>query len=151
MIEPANMRDLSYVFANLRPTDLDEMVAEHGYWTPARFAAQVVGLPYSYIARTKDGVPAIGFGAIPVTPSTVMAWLLATKGATRCIPEVTRFVDKPLRTQLKHDGYRWAEARALATNTFGRRWLRALDGHVVADLPGYGAGREDFVLYRGRL
>lgn len=151
MIEPANLRDLSYVFSNLRPTDLDEMVAEHGRWVPARVAAPVVEQPYAYISRTKNGVPAVGFGALPVTPTTVSAWLLATTGATRCIPEVTRFVDGPLRRQLVRDGYRWAEARALACNSFGRRWLAALGGQVIAELSGYGVNGEDFVLYRGSL
>jgi len=150
VIEPANLRDLSFIFANLRASDLDEMMAEHGHWTPALAAKGALTTPYAFVARA-GGVPAVGFGAIPTTPTTVSAWLLATDHARRCIPAVTRFVDGPLRRQLVAEGYRWAEARALASNTFGRRWLKALRGGVIAELPGYGVGGEDFVLYRGDL
>lgn len=155
MIEPANLRDLSYIFANLRARDRREMVAERGAWHPASVAQFVTASPEiarrAFIARTKAGVPAVGFGAAPVTPTTVNAWLLATDQALRCIPEVTRFVDGPLRRQLVVDGYRWAEARALAENAEALGWLAALGGRIVAELPGYGVGGEKFVLYRGAL
>lgn len=152
MIEPANVRDLSYILANLRPRDRDEADAQHDRWDPALVAAAAARAPYSFLTRSPDRVPVVGFGALPIMPTTVGAWLLATAEATpRLIAETTRFVDGPLRAQLRRDGFRWAEARALADYPEAHGWLARLGGHAIVELPGYGRGGEDFVLFRGRL
>lgn len=152
MIEPGNVRDLSYVFANLRDHDRAEVEAQNAVWDPGMVAHILCEQAYAFVCRSEDRLPVVGFGALPTTPVTVGAWLLATRLATpRDLVAVTRFVDGPLRAQLKRDGFRWAEARALADYTEAHGWLARLGGHVIAELPGYGRDGEDFVLFRGQL
>ncbi|MBN9270442.1 MAG: hypothetical protein J0J15_09370, partial [Mesorhizobium sp.] len=60
-IVPATLRDLSYIAANLRPEDRDEIDCQCDGWTPALLALTALqGL--AYVAEL-DGNPEAGFGA----------------------------------------------------------------------------------------
>lgn len=150
MIEPLTLRDASYVFANLQPHDYAEISCQQRRFDPQLLGRIAAGFNHAYLARYEDR-PAVVFGAAPLSSTTVSAWMAGTHDARRVVPEVTRFVDGPLRRALRTEGYLWAEARSIVGYDATHRWLRHLGGEVVADLPGYGNGGEDFVLFRAAL
>lgn len=150
MIKPATIRDATYVTANLRPEDQMESDVQLGPLHPIDLGAAMVQQPYAFIAY-HDDVPAVIFGATPISVTTVSAWALGTKHMRRAIPSVTRFCLGPLSGQLNRDGYRWAEARVLLTNELAVRWMKTMKAKNVATLPRYGSGGEPFGLFRRKL
>lgn len=65
----------------------------------------------------------------------------------RCIPEMTRFFRVVLGPQVAAGGALRVEARAMAGNDLGARWLARLGATRRCDLPGYGTGGETFILF----
>jgi len=150
MIIALNLRDCTYVLANLREADRVELQGTYGDATALDIAAVCLSTPWAYQIRLHDRPVAI-FGASPISATTVSAWAVGTGHFTRAVPALTRFINGPLAHDLRLHGYRWAEARSIASHDAAHRWLVALGASPVATLTGFGAGGEDFVLFRRAL
>lgn len=151
MIEIATIRDMTFVLANLRDPDREELRAQLGGFTGYDLAVQCLQAGNAFVARV-NGVPAMAFGGAHQSPTTLSAWSFGTKDFRRAVPMASRFIMGPLRDHSVLHGYRWAEARVMASHDTAIRWMqKSLGAEVAGHLPGYGVGGEDFILMRRHL
>lgn len=152
LIDLGNVRDITYILANLRPADRQEAVAHLGAFSSYDLAVACLQAGPAFIAYDKREQPCMAFGAARYSPTTVSAWAYGTKRAWRVLPQVTRFVTGPLADDLRQKGYRYAEARALTTNHDAIGWMREhLGACIIARLNGFGTNGEDFQLLRRKI
>lgn len=150
-IEPANVRDGSYVVLHLRPEDREEVACQ----TPVPDAAEelamgMVGIG-GYVAYTRDHVPAMLFGASPMSGVALNAWSVGTARVREVIPTVTRFLLRDMSPKLREAGFRWVEARVYDQNASAKRWLGLLGAKELCKLPDYGVNGEQFALFTRHL
>jgi hypothetical protein len=140
-----NVRDLSYIAANLRPDDLAEVDCQFDSWSPAMLAhLSMQGM--AYVVRL-DGNPEAAFGATEVRSGLWLAWSWGTQRMWRCVPRITSFFFEVLGPDVAAAGAHRVEARALASNAMALRWLRRLKATERCSLPGYGKNGENFILF----
>ncbi|RWM20322.1 MAG: hypothetical protein E5X53_02800 [Mesorhizobium sp.] len=144
-IIPATLRDLSYIAANLRPEDRDEIDCQFDDWSPALLALTALQ-GFAYVAEL-NGNPAAGFGAAEQRGGLWIAWSWGTRRMKRCVPGITEFFHAVLGPEVAARGAWRVEARALAANELALRWLARLGATQRCRLPGYGRNGEDFLLY----
>ena len=76
-----NLRDLSYIAANLRPEDHAEVDCQFDEWTPEMLALMALqGQAYIVLL---DGNPEAAFGAGQVRQGLFVAWSWGTRRRTR--------------------------------------------------------------------
>lgn len=141
----ACLRDLSFVAANMRPEDRAEIDCQHSEWTPAGLAALHLR-DHSYVGLI-DGNPEAAFGAGRVFDHLWIAWSWMSRKGWRAVPRITAFVREVMVPAIYEAGGMRVEARALATNTSARRWLKKLGATERCELPCYGRGGETFILF----
>jgi hypothetical protein len=140
-----NLRDLSYIAANLRPEDHAEIDCQLDDWTPATVAlAALQG--FAYVCEL-DGNPEAAFGAGEIRSGLWIAWSWGTKRMRRCVPRITQFFYEVLGPQVAAQGAHRVEARAMAGNDLAVRWLNRLGATERCPLPGYGRNGETFLLF----
>lgn len=144
-IRGGNLRDLSYIAANLRQADYWEIDCQADYWSPESLAYSALqGM--AYVAEL-DGNPTAAFGATLARTGLWTAWSWGGRRMHRCVPAITRFFWSVLGPDVAASGAHRVEARAMAGNDLAERWLARLGATRRCDLPGYGRGGEDFILY----
>jgi hypothetical protein len=147
-ISSANIRDASWITANLGPVDYHEAFCQLPAGTHhAVLAEWLIRSGQAFIAY-KGETPVALFGTSPINVCCMNVWALGTKSLPRVIPAVSRFlVDRHIPERLEQ-GFTSMEARALATHGVAHRWIEGLGGvrHGPAFL--YGSGGEFFVLFR---
>lgn len=140
-----NLRDLSYIAANLRPEDFAEVDCQFNEWAPAQVAlAAMQG--FAYVVEL-DGNPEAAFGAGEVRSGLWIAWSWGTRRMRRCVPLITKFFYEVLGPAVAERGAWRVEARAMAGNDMAVRWLKRLGATERCPLPGYGKHGEDFILF----
>jgi hypothetical protein len=140
-----NIRDLSYIAANLRPEDQTEVDCQFDSWTPAHLALSAMQ-GFAYVAEL-DGNPEAAFGAAEARSGLWAAWSWGTKRMRRCVPLITKFFYEVLGPDVSAAGAWRVEARPLAGNDLAVRWLKRLGATERCSLPGYGRNGEDFLLF----
>jgi hypothetical protein len=140
-----NLRDLSYIAANLRPEDHAEVDCQLDEWTPASLALTAMQ-GFAYVAEL-DGNPEAAFGAGELRSGLWIAWSWGTKRMRRCVPRITEFFYSVLGPDVASRGAWRVEARALAGNDLAIRWLNRLGATERCLLNGYGRNGEDFILF----
>lgn len=140
-----NLRDLSYIAANLRPEDKAEIDCQLDDWTPAALALGAMQ-GFAYVAEL-DGNPEAAFGAAENRSGLWTAWSWGSRRMWRCVPRITTFFYEVLGPDVAAQGAWRVEARALAANDMALRWLRRLGANERCHLPGYGKNGEDFILF----
>lgn len=147
-IEPACLRDASYVMANMRPTDAAEVLCQ----VPAEvkrheLACWLVTGSDAFVAYV-DGRPSMVFGTSPVNVVCLSVWAVGTKRARRCIPAVTRFMIAEHLPKRVAEGYKSMEARSLVAHAEAHQWMQATG--AVAHGPDFAYGKDDemFRLFR---
>ena len=144
-IVPANLRDLSYVAANLRAEDRAEIDCQHPGWTPVGLAgAHLQGFAWCV---EWNGNPEAAFGAAEQRQGLWIAWSWGTRRMWRCVPAILdhhREVTGPL---VLGAGAHRVEARMLAGNVLAERFLERLGAVRRCELPGWGVNGEPFVLW----
>jgi hypothetical protein len=141
----SNLRDLSYIAANLRPDDYAEVDCQFDTWTPALLALTALQGP-AYVVEL-DGNPAAAFGAAEQRKGLWIVWSWGTRRMWRCVPRITSFVKEVMLPDAIAKGALRGEARALASNEMACRWLRRLGATERCLLPCYGKNGEDFILF----
>lgn len=147
-IEPACLRDASYVMANMRPLDALEALCqvpdgvrihELAHWLISGSAAYV-----AYV----DGRPSAIFGTSPINVVCLSIWALGTKRMRRCIPAITRFMIAEHLPERAAEGYKLMEARSLVQHEEAHRWMQSTGAVVQGDDFEYGKEGEMFRLFR---
>lgn len=140
-----NLRDLSFIAANLRPEDKAEIDCQFDEWSPAMLALTAMQGP-AYVVEL-DGNPEAAFGAAPLRKGLWLAWSWGGKRMKRCVPRITKFFYSTLGPHVAAEGAWRVEARALASNELALRWLHRLGATERCRLPGFGNNGEDFILF----
>jgi len=142
----ANLRDLSYIAANLRPDDKREVDCQFDRWSPAMLAALTLR-DHAYVVDI-DGNPEAAFGAQRIGRDSLwQAWSWGTRRMWRCVPAITDFVREIMLPDIVEQGAWRCEARAMAANTGAHRWLKRMGAVERCALPRWGRGGEDFLLF----
>ncbi len=146
-IEPANLRDASYVTANLRPYDREEVFCQlpDGVDNATLAAALMAG--ESFVAYHGDQ-PVGFFGTNLINICTASVWALGTPSLYRAIPAISRFLFDEHVPRLIDRGVLSLEARAMHGHRSAERWIKSLGGTPQGDPFVYGKGGELFTLFR---
>lgn len=147
-IKPACLRDASFVMGNLNPDDLAEVACQlPPGMTPQQLAPFYVAAPRALVAYVDD-VPAMFFGIGAINAACASVWAVGTTRGWRAVPAVTRVWHDDLVPWLIDKGFRFAEARSLASNRKAHGWLRSLGGETATDPLPFGTQDEPFLLFR---
>lgn len=147
-IQPATLKDTSYVCSWLRPDDEREALSQ----TPEGIRRDVMGYYLlqggdAFSARV-DGQPIAIFGTGPISVCTLSVWALGTRHMWRAITAMNRFlVDVHLPDRIAQ-GFHSMEARALADHGSATAWLESMGGVQHGPPFVFGRSRETFLLYR---
>lgn len=148
MIGAANLRDASYITANLRPIDHAEAFCQLPADFPSWALAQhLLTAPHARIAYDGE-VPAVLFGYSLLNVSTASLWAVGTKRMRRAMPEVTTHYSRVIEPELHRLGVLAAEARSLVTHLEAHHWMRAWGGKRHGPAFVYGRGGERFYMFR---
>lgn len=148
-IKAACLRDASYVLGNLNADDSAEVLCQlPPGMKPQELAPFHLNTLKSCIAYV-DGVPAMFFGIGAINAACASFWSVGTAKAWRAVPEVTKFWLSDMVPWAMEQGFRFAEARSLATNTKAHRWLlNTFKAEVVTEPLPFGTQDEPFLLFR---
>jgi hypothetical protein len=150
LVQNLNIRDFTYVLANIRHEDeceLRAIVDPNSTFEQLCTLLQAcfTGLAYSV---WYDQRPIAVFGAaISSSPSLYHAWAFGTDDFYKAVPTITRFMWEQVSHTLYTNGALRVEARALAENIKARKWLKKIGFNEDCKLNTYGSKGEDFYLY----
>lgn len=148
VMREANLRDASFVLANLRPLDYQELSCQTRPGTPlSDIAAYLVMGNDAFVAHV-DGTPAAVFGTSDMGGAARSIWALGTKRMWRAVPAITDFVVEDIVPALLGDGYHMLEARSLSTHHLAHNWMLGAGAEQVGPPFPYGRNREMFLLFR---
>lgn len=151
-IEPATLRDLTFIAANLRMEDVEEVQAFIGPFDPVDLAFRAFygsGPENAFVARL-DGVPCAALGAAPGgSPQAHVwqAWCWGSPRLPRAVPAITRWMRDVGRPLYEARGCVRMECRSLATHRLSGRWLPKTGATLEGRLRRYGHAGEDFLLW----
>lgn len=145
-IHPANLRDATWITANMREADRRELVALLGSFETAPLAATILQASgdEAYVAYL-SGQPTVLMGLTPMFPGVMSGWAWGTRRMWRCVPEMTRFCRARWAEHMA-DGVRRIEVRTAVDHDLSHRWLRKLGAKPEGILTEYGDGL-DFAIY----
>lgn len=147
-ITPANLRDASWIMANLRPADREECFCQlpDGIST-AKVAEWFITTGDAFVAHYRDE-PALLFGTSRIHVCAMSVWAIGTERTPRVIPAVSRFLIEHAIPWRLEQGFTNMEARSLATHTEAHLWMESMGGVREGGAYPYGKGGERFVTYR---
>lgn len=153
LIGPATLRDITYIGANLRPPDRDEILCQLPRGTTGSDMAagvyHTLDSAWTWVASI-DGQPACAFGFHPMTSPVWMGWAWGTSKMIRTIPAVTRHCWDQERRLLEL-GVRRVEVRTMKGHDVSQAWLERLGCRYQCDLPDHGRDGETFELWAWQL
>lgn len=145
-IVPGTLRDLSFITSRLREDDRLEAEALIGPFHYIDLAAAHLR-DVVYVALD-DGNPIAAFGANRFIGNHLwVAWSWGSDEIAKAVPAITRCVRKQMIPELIAYGAHRVEARALASHTMARRWLKLMGATERCELPMFGIKGETFVLF----
>lgn len=146
-IKPACLAHASFVTANLRQADKDEIFCQmpDGFKTYEIAGALIKADCYVAYYR---GRPTCFFGNHPINVCTLDLWAMGTKDMWKVTPEVTRFAFRNFVTQAIKQGFIGAECRSLVGHTEAHAWLLATGAKKFGEPFAYGKNGELFQMFR---
>jgi hypothetical protein len=142
----ATLRDLTFIAANMRRRDREEIMCQLPEGTSTAEVAAYAMQANPHVA-TLDGQPVAAFGAVGRTVSVLEAWAWGTDRMPRAVPAITRYVARVLMPQWLDAGVRRLEARSIATHTAAHRWMTSTGAALECAMPDYGRDGEGFYLF----
>jgi hypothetical protein len=148
-IVPANLRDVTWIGANMRAADLEEIVCQ----VPEGMSGSAIAhllfegmlVDWSWVATYK-GQPTTCFGVTPHNVATWSGFAFGTNDMVRTIPAVSAFI-LGLEDRLIAAGVRRVEVRTIDTHDISHQWLRKLGCWFEAEMHHYGRNGETFELW----
>lgn len=148
-IEELNIRDLTYILANLRDDDQKELDALF----PDNVAADIRTIitagycmqGYAYVAKIYDQ-PVCAFG-VSVNGTVGSGWAFGTNRLWRVIPGVSHFCWNHISHQLVNAYLNRLEVRPMAGHRTAIAWLKKLGFKHDCTLDMYGNNGQDFELF----
>jgi len=143
----ANLRDISYVLANLRPDDRREIEAQWpGPFDLIGIAATALASTHAYVVLL-DGNPEAAFGADEVRRGLWVAWSWGTPRMRRAVPHISRFVREVMLPDVLERGGQRVEARPMDGHRMACRWLEKMGARFSGYARCWGVNGEDFLTY----
>lgn len=148
VIQPAVLRDASYVMANLRQADLDEVMCQvPDGMKRHELAYNLLMSGDAFTASVKER-PVAFFGTCPINVACLSVWAIGTVDVWRAVPAINRFLTDVHLPDRIDQGYLTMEARSMETHVSAHRWLTAVGGVQHGDAYEFGKGREKFLTFR---
>lgn len=148
-ILPMNVRDLTYIGANMRPADAAEISCQIPPGMKLGDFAfrlhQGLAEGWSWIAEL-EGQPVCAFGFQPLSTPVWTGWAFGTKKMLRAVPAMTRHC-LAQEQRLLDAGVRRLEVRTMKGHDLSTRWLRHLGCTWRAELEDHGNNGEPFELW----
>ncbi|MEM9107214.1 MAG: hypothetical protein AAGC96_16300 [Pseudomonadota bacterium] len=146
-IREATLRDVSFIAANLRSCDREEIECQVAPGTrPSEIAVFCLRGSQSWTVF-RDGLPLGAFGFAPISSGVLNGWAFGRQGFGRCIPTVTRFVFREIVPGWLDQGIRRIEVRTIESHKSAHRWLEAAGASRICALEDWGRSGERFYLY----
>lgn len=150
-VQDLNVRDFTYVIANLRPQDEEELQALLPLGSTRDDYASVLG-PAAFEGNGYsvhiDDEPVAVFGVARGSSfATAVIWAFGTHRFKRAVPTISHFTWNKIAHDLYNAGVLRLECRALSSNIFARDWLRRVGFKEECELPYYGTGGQSFYQY----
>lgn len=146
---PVSLRDVTWVGANMRAADLEEVQCQVPKGMSGSDIARLLytGMlaDWTWIA-TLDRQPVCCFGVAPITTAVWSGFAFGTPAMPRAIPRVSEAI-LGLEERLVANGVRRVEVRTISTHDLSHQWLRKLGCCYEAVLPDYGSNGETFELW----
>lgn len=144
-IVPATIRDVTWIAANLREQDRDEIGEVYPGSLTALAIGLVLGSAAAWVARIgADPVGALGI--VDIHPGIGSGWAFGTNRFRRVVPELTRFCIGEVAPWLVGNGYRRVEVRTAVDHDLSHRWLCGMGFQREALCRRFGRTK-DFWLY----
>ena len=148
-IEPATVRDVSWIAANLNDLDRAEVMCQvpRGEWGADVGAAifSIVPEGWKWCAY-HGGQPVAAFGFSPINVACWSVWAFGTDRMPRAVPAMTRhFLAQ--QDRLEAQGVRRLEARSLDHHKRAFAWITRTGAKRVAAIPQFGRDGETFILW----
>lgn len=147
-IQPAYLRDASFVVANMRPMDEEEILCQVPEGTKRHELAYSLLMAGQNFTASFDEVPAMFFGTQAVNAAIVSVWAIGTRLTPRVLPSVTRFLLSTHIPALLKAGFLGMEAHSLATHEESHRWMLSTGALAYGPPFVYGRNRELFLTFR---
>lgn len=143
-----NLRDISYICANLRPSDAVELFCQRSYSDGYTLAQEVVHYWGRCAAVVHHrGQPVAALGVTEMQPGVWAAWAFGTIKTGRVVPYMSRYMMRVLIPAAVAMGARRVEARSISSHHAAHRWIRSLGAHGPVELEQWGKGGETFLLF----
>lgn len=148
MIIRANIRDATYIAANMRDEDWAEISCQLPDGVSKTYVGQMC-IETSSIAFTAsyrdEPTGLFGFSPTPIK-SLWSAWAFGTKNMWRVIPEISRHCVLECLPELVQRGAMRCEVRVMQAHDQSYRWLRRMGCRYECLMPYYGKNGETFAL-----
>ena len=146
-IRTATLRDVSFIAANLRTSDREEIDCQVAPGTrPSEIAAFCLQGSQSWTVF-RHGLPVGAFGFAPISDGVLNGWAFGRPGFGRCTPAITRFVFRDVLPAWFDHGIRRVEVRTIDSHASAHRWLEAAGATRCCTLEDWGRNGERFYLY----
>lgn len=148
-VEPATLRDATYVLWHMRPADEVEVMCQMPEGADrTEIAYGLLMSDGASFAIRRNGTPVAFFGTAPMNAGTLSIWALGTKAIPRVVPVINRFMTQEHLPRRIAEGYHAMEARSHADHVEAHRWLRSVGAEAHGPAFEFGRDREKFLLFR---
>lgn len=145
VIQPATVRDLSFIAANMREGDRREIGCQFPYWSPEWLAATCYCSEHKWVASW-DGLPVAAFGFAHLTAVVVQGWSWGSVHYPKAVRGMFRFIPQA-EAELRDAGVKRIEVRALKGYADAARLIARMGGRARATLRNHGTDGETFILW----
>ena len=148
-LTPATLRETSWLAANMRQCDQDEIWCQTYDRNPAQLAHQQLSLSprIAWVASINDE-PVCVYGVAEWQPGLCHLWAWGTPKMYGALRVVTDHIKSELYDTLFQDNrVQRVECRSLATHKAAHRWIKTIGLKEIIDLPCYGKNGETFKLF----
>lgn len=151
-IRPATLRDMTFITANIRPQDRQEIEATAAVnnMTEAAFVSFHGSDGWCWCAWLNDQ-PVGAFGVSGwgnyYQPHLRHGWAYGTRQFKRAVPAISRFMMGTMVPLLLGEGITRIEVRSLEGHDLAHKWLAGLKCRHEAVMPNYGVHGETFHLW----
>lgn len=145
---PLNMRDVSWITANLREADARELFCQRRYTDAFTLTHEVVYFwgDCSSVVQL-DGQPVAAIGVTEMQPGVWSAWAFGTRDMARTVPFLSRHMMGDLIPRAISCGAQRVEARSIADHHAAHRWMKHLGAQGPVVLDEWGQNGETFHLF----
>lgn len=148
IVRPACLAHASFVLANMRDADRDEVMCQVPDGTKTHEIAYMMLMSGDAFVAYLNDIPVLFFGAHALNVCTLEAWALGTKDTRRVLHAATRYLFAEFIPKVVEAGYLSVECRSHADHHAAHRWLRSTGAVANGEPFVYGKTGEKFVIYR---